>query len=140
MNSSGASFCRTAAFSVAWDHPEVFGFAGAMSGSFWWRTSSASLDDRQSTRIMQNIVARSTDPHHGFRAFLEAGTQDETADRDGNGIIDAIDDTLWLMQKMDGLGLVRDAGYTYLEVQGGIHGYATWKSVLPQFLAWATAP
>lgn len=132
----GVSLGGLSAFSIAWDHPEVFGFTGAMSGSFWWRTSSASLADRQATRIQQNVVARSA-PHPGFRAWLEAGTNDETADRDGNGIIDAIDDTLWLMEKMKGVGMVQDKDFIYLQVQGGTHTYATWSSVLPQFLTWA---
>ncbi len=135
----GASLGGLSAFSIAWDHPEAFGFAGVMSGSFWWRTDESSLQARQDTRIMQNIVGRSA-PHPGFRAWLEAGTQDETADRDNNGIIDAIDDTLWLMKKLDGVGLVRDRDYTYLQVTGGTHDYGTWAGVLPQFLTWAAPP
>ena len=135
----GASLGGLSAISIAWDHPEAFGFAGVLSGSFWWRTDESSLQARQDTRTMQNIVARSA-PHPGFRAWLEAGTRDETADRDNNGIIDAIDDTLWLMTKLDGVGLVRNRDYTYLQVTGGTHDYGTWSGVLPQFLTWVAAP
>src|SRR5262245_45543433 len=67
----GASLGGLSAFSIAWDHPEAFGFAGAMSGSFWWRTQAGTVEQRQQSRIMQNIVARSSG-RPGFRAWFEA--------------------------------------------------------------------
>ncbi len=132
----GASLGGLSAFSIAWDHPEVFGFAGAMSGSFWWRTLSGTVDERQNSRIMQAIVAR-TPPRPAIRAWFEAGTDDETADRDGDGIIDAIDDTLDLMADMQALGFQMGVDMVYDQVDHGIHGYATWSAVLPTFLTWA---
>src|SRR5262249_40795596 len=47
----GASLGGLSAFSITWDHPETFGFAGAMSGSFWWRTMSGTVEQRQATPI-----------------------------------------------------------------------------------------
>ena len=135
---AGVSLGALSAFSIAWDHPEVFGFAGAMSGSFWWRTDGSTVQAAQATRIQQAIVARGA-PHPGFRAFFSAGTAEETADRDGNGIIDVIDDTLWLMTRLDGQGLVRDRDYTWVQVDGGIHGYSTWTNVFPRLLTWWAA-
>jgi enterochelin esterase family protein len=132
----GASLGGLSAFSIAWDHPEVFGFAGAMSGSFWWRTLSGTVEDRQASRIMPAIVAR-TSPRPAIRAWFEAGTDDETADRDGDGIIDAIDDTLDLMAAMQALGFQSGVDMVYDEKAHGIHGYATWSAMLPVFLTWA---
>src|SRR5262249_31710011 len=133
----GASLGGLSAFSITWDPPETFGFAGAMSGSFWWRTMSGTVEQRQASRIMQAIVAR-TSPRPAIRAWFEAGTDDETADRDGDGIIDSIDDTLDLMAAMGALGFQNGGDMVYGQVEHGIHGYATWAAVLPAFLAWAT--
>jgi iron(III)-enterobactin esterase len=134
----GASLGGLSAFSLAWDHPEVFSFAGAMSGSFWWRTVAGTVEERQRTRIMHAIVARSQ-PRPGFRAWLQAGTRDETDDRDGDGVIDAIDDTLDLIAALRALGYEEGPDLTYRQVEGGIHGYPTWSAVLPEFLLWAAA-
>lgn len=134
----GASLGGLSAVSIAWDHPERFGFAGAMSGSFWWRSQSGTVQQRNDSRIQQAIVRRSA-PHPGFGAWFEAGTDDETADRDGNGVIDAIDDTLALMAALRTVGLGDGPDLVYRQVQGGIHDYVTWASVLPEFLAWAAA-
>lgn len=132
----GASLGGLSAFSIAWDHPEVFGLAGALSGSFWWRTMSGTVEERQQSRIMQAIVARSA-AHPGFRAWLEAGTDDETADRDGDGIIDAIDDTLDLIAALTALGFHEGVDVVYDQVEHGAHAYPTWSAVLPDFLRYA---
>ena len=132
----GASLGGLSAFSTAWGHPGVFGYAGALSGSFWWRTTPGTVEERQRSRIMQAIVARSA-PHPGFRAWLEAGTADETADRNGNGVIDAIEDTTDLVAALAAVGVT---DVTYREVPGGQHSYTTWANVLPEFLAWAAPP
>jgi enterochelin esterase-like enzyme len=132
----GASLGGLSALAIAWDHPETFGFAGAMSGSFWWRTMSGTVEQRQSSRIMPAIIARAA-PHPGFRVWFEAGTNDETADRDGDGIIDAIDDTLDTIAALNALGFQTGKDVVYREVQGGIHGYPTWAAVLPELLTWA---
>ncbi len=133
---AGASLGALAAFSIAWDHPEAFSFAGAMSGSFWWRTDESSVQARNDSRIQQNIVGRSA-LRPGFRAWFEAGTADETADRDNNGVIDAIDDTLALIARMDAIG---QTDHAYVEIPGGTHSYATWSYAFPQFLTWAAPP
>jgi len=132
----GASLGGLSAFSTAWGHPGVFGYAGVLSGSFWWRTNPGTVQERQDSRIMRNIVARSA-PRPGFRAWFEAGTADETSDRNGNGVIDAIEDTQDLLAALAGVGVV---GAVYREVPGGTHGYATWAAVLPEFLVWAAPP
>jgi enterochelin esterase-like enzyme len=66
-----------------------------------------------------------------------AGTEDETADRNNNGIIDAIDDTLTLMQALQEKGKEELKDFTYVEVEGGKHEPETWSKVLLDFLKWA---
>jgi len=107
-----------------------------MSGSFWWRAVSGTVEERQNSRIMQAVVAR-TSTRPAIRAWFEASTDDETADRDRDGIIDAIDDTLDLMAAMQAVGFQTGVDTVYDQVAHGIHGYATWRAVLPAFLTWA---
>lgn len=38
----GSSLGGLAAFDLAWRHPDVLGFAGVFSGSFWWRGEDGS--------------------------------------------------------------------------------------------------
>ena len=66
-----------------------------------------------------------------------AGTLDETDDRDGNGVIDAIQDTTELMDELAAKGYQREIDMVYVQVDGGRHNQSTWAIVLPDFLRWA---
>ena len=134
----GWSLGGLSAFDLAWRHPEVFGTVGVMSGSFWWRTDDATVAAKQASRIMHRVV-RETSPVPRLRMWFEAGREDEAADRDGNGVIDAIQDTRELMDELTAKGLQEGRDMTYLEVDGG-HNQATWAMVLPAFLLWAFGP
>jgi enterochelin esterase-like enzyme len=68
--------------------------------------------------------------------WFEAGRQDEKDDRDGNGVIDAIQDTRELMAELARRGFQEGREMTYLEVDGG-HNPETWGRALPAFLTWA---
>ena len=72
-----------------------------------------------------------------MKFWLEAGTADETEDRNNNGIIDAIDDTMDLIKILEEKGYRQDEDICYEEVEGGEHNYDTWSKVLPKFLQWA---
>ncbi len=132
---AGFSLGGLAAFDLAWHHPGMFGQVGIFSGSLWWRSRPWSPRAPNAHRIVHELVAR--DPlRPGLRFWFEAGTEDETSDRDGDGIIDAIDDTL------DLIALLKARGYPerdirYVEVPGGRHEPATWGQVMPDFLKWA---
>lgn len=132
----GASLGGLSAFDLAWRRPEVFGVAGLFSGSFWWRTSDASLAEKTSSRIPHRRV-RETPAAPRLRLWFEAGTADETSDRDGNGVIDAIQDTTELIDTIAARGLPRGPDLVYHEVAGGEHNQATWARALPEFLRWA---
>jgi enterochelin esterase family protein len=132
----GASLGGLSAFDLAWRRPDVFGVAGVFSGSFWWRTSDASVAAQQATRIAHQRV-RDTAAKPPLRLWFQAGTQDEAEDRDGNGVIDAIQDTTELIDELAAKGFQRGQEVVYRETPGGRHEPATWARELPEFLRWA---
>lgn len=134
----GWSLGGLTAFDLAWRHPDVFGAVGVFSGSFWWRTDDSSVEARQASRIMHRRV-RETRGRPRIRMWFEAGREDEAEDRDGNGVIDAIQDTRELMDELTARGYREGPDMRYVEVDGG-HNPATWGRILPEFLAWAFAP
>lgn len=114
----GSSLGGLGAFDLAWRHPDVFGTAGAMSGSFWWRTQDGTLEERQASRVAIRMV-RETTPLPHLRLWFETADQDETSDRDGNGIIDSIQDTDELVDALVARGYKRGKDVVHLTVQGG---------------------
>jgi enterochelin esterase-like enzyme len=132
---AGFSLGGLAAFDLAWNHPQVFGRVGVFSGSFWWRRHGDNDELANTDRIIHGIV-RGSAKKEGLRFWFQAGTHDETADRNHNGIIDAIEDTLDLVAElvMKGYDVQRDI--RYVEVQNGQHNQHTWGQVLPDFLRW----
>ena len=72
----------------------------------------------------------------GLKFWFQTGTEDETSDRNNNGIIDSIEDTLDLIAELEKKGYVKDRDIAYLEVQGGKHDQDTWSRALPEFLSW----
>ncbi len=135
----GASMGGLAAFDAAWRHADVFGFAGVFSGSLWWRGDNSSVAAQQSSRLAHRLV-RATTPPPKLRLWFEAGTKDETEDRDGNGVIDAIQDTTELIDELVAKKFRRGTDVAYVEVPGGEHNDATWARALPDFLRWALPP
>lgn len=134
----GASLGALSAFDLAWRHADVFGNVGALSGSFWWRTNDSTVASKQASRIMHRQV-RETARRPKLRIWFEAGRQDERDDRDGNGVIDAIQDTRELMDELVAKGYREGRDLAYLEVEGG-HNPETWGRALPMFLTWAFRP
>ena len=56
-------------------------------------------------------------------------------DRNNNGIIDSIDDTLGLIDDLISKGYDKQA-IRYLELKDGRHDIATWARAMPVFLKW----
>jgi iron(III)-enterobactin esterase len=134
----GSSLGGLSAFDIAWMKPYIFGKAGAFSGSFWWREYSGpnpTGEEINQARIMHKLVKNSF-KRNGMKFWFEAGTNDETSDRDGDGIIDAVDDTKDLILELDTLKYIENQDIVYLEVQGGQHNQTTWSKVLDDFLIW----
>ncbi|MBX3736655.1 MAG: hypothetical protein KF715_08205 [Candidatus Didemnitutus sp.] len=132
----GASLGGLSAFDLAWAHPDVFGAVGVFSGSLWWRGEDGDWRAAQRSRLAHKIV-RETATKPALRLWFEAGTADETDDRDGNGVIDAIQDTTELIDELAAKGFRRDVDVTYHEIAGGKHHESTWAEALPVFLKWA---
>jgi len=134
----GWSLGGLSVFDLAWRHPERIGAVGVFSGSFWWRTDDTDTRTRQNSRIMHRRV-RETRAKPALRLWLETGLQDENADRDGDGVIDSIQDTEELVTELTRLGFRRGSDVVHLTIQGG-HNLATWRRILPEFLVWVFPP
>ena len=125
------------AFDIAWNYPHVFSTAGVFSGSFWWRSKSYDQGyDDSSDRIMHKLV-RATDSKSKQRFWFECGSEDEYADRNNNGVIDSIEDTLDIISELEILGFEKGKDLRYLEIPGGHHNEETWAQAMPDFLRWA---
>ncbi len=154
----GWSLGALSAFGIGWQYPELFGRVGVFSPSFWISEDRSDADSIQATRLVHRLVDKST-PMLRPRMFFAVGTAEETDDRDGDGVIDVIDDTRDLMegwQAPDGsvrkglrqLGLGVSVGQTaqpdYVDaslfiLEGGHHNQESWARMLPEFLRWAFA-
>ena len=135
----GASMGGLCAFDSAWRRPQVFGTAGIFSGSLWWRADDAEAMAQQASRIAHRNV-RETAGKPALRFWFQAGTRDETKDRDGNGVIDAIQDTTELMDELAAKGFRSGPDMAYHQVEDGEHHESTWARALPEFLRWALPP
>ena len=132
---AGFSLGGLSAFDIVWNHPDRFSKVGVFSGSLWWRSQPFKPEDPDANRIIHQMVK--TGSHKpALKFWFEAGTNDENEDRNNNGIIDAIDDTIDLMDELEILGYSRKEDMFYLEVPGGIHHPSTWGDVMADFLMW----
>jgi enterochelin esterase-like enzyme len=133
---AGFSLGGLSAIDIAWKHPEVFSKVGIFSGSFWWRMKDLHqgyVEERD--RIMHHLV-REGPFAPGLKFFFQTGGLDETMDRNNNGIIDSIDDTLGLIEELEKKGYRRSADIEYLELADGRHDVPTWARAMPDFLHW----
>lgn len=156
----GWSLGGAQALNSGWQYPEVFGRIGAFSPSLWLSTDRSDADAVQRTRIAQTMIADGT-YHPGLHAFLAVGDVEETDDRDGDGVIDVVDDVRDLLEgwavagdatpRMKGL---RQLGHSIdldhaatptradaalYVLPGGVHRQPSWSRMLPVFLRWAYA-
>lgn len=132
---AGFSLSGLMAFDLAWHNPDLFGGAAVFSGSFWWRKKALGPDYDDATDRIMHALVRAGKYRKGQKFWFQAGTADETDDRNGNGVIDAIDDTLDLMTELKAAGCP-PANMRYHEVEGGTHAPETWGKVLPEMLHW----
>ena len=72
-----------------------------------------------------------------IKFWLMTGTEDETADRNHNFIIDSIDDTIDVVKELLKKGYLRPKDIFYYEMVGGKHDVQTWAKAMPKFLEWA---
>ncbi len=135
---AGYSLGGLSAMDIAWNNPEVFSKVGVFSGSLWWRrrdTSNRFYSDYRDRLMHQQVRRGKFKP--GLKFWFQAGTQDERSDRNKNGIIDSIDDTLDLIVELTKVGYRPFHDIQYLEIKEGKHNAATWAEAMPHFLTWA---
>ena len=133
---AGFSLGALSALDIVWAHPHIFGKVGVFSGSLWWRERDWQPDDPDGGRIMHDIVAQRPD-RPALKFWFECGTKDEDSDRNNNGIIDSIDDTVDLIDILCSKGYRPHTDIRYVEVEGGEHNPHTWGKIMPNFLQWA---
>jgi len=133
---AGFSLGGLTAFDAVWHHPEAFARAGAFSGSFWWRERAVGAGYTPADRLMHQQVQAGS-PHAAHAFWLQTGTLDERNDRNENGVIDAVEDCLDLIDALRAQGLDVARQLRYVQVEGGHHHPDTWGRAMPDFLGWA---
>ena len=144
----GWSLGALSAFGIGWQSPELFARVGAFSPSFWLATDRTDAGSVQATRIVHRLVDAGV-PASRPAFFFGIGTREETDDRDGDGVIDVLDDTRDLVEgwtTVDGAshrglrrihGRVGNGDVLLFELEGGKHDQPSWSRMLPVFLRWA---
>ncbi len=134
---AGFSLGGLSALDIVWNHPQEFSKVGVFSGSLWWRTKDKNnktySDDKD--RIMQQQI-RNGNYYPWLKFFFECGAGDEEEDRNNNGIIDSIDDTLDLIKELVAKGYDAEKDIHYLQIEDGKHDVKTWARAMPEFLQW----
>ena len=138
---AGFSLGGLSALDIVWNHPKEFSKVGVFSGSFWWRSKDQhhqEYDDEKHRLMHQQVRKGEYIPRLKF--FFQCGNMDETKDRNRNGIIDSIDDTLDLVKELEHKGYKRERDIHYVVLEDGRHDIATWGKAMPKFLRWGWAP
>ena len=130
----GWSLGAANAFSIGWNYPDTFSRVGGFSPSFW--LSAVSGDASQ--RLAPGLIAGKALPKR-FDVYLAAGSAEETDDRDGDGVIDVLDDAQDVIDalKSKARHSKRRHDFRLVRLEGGQHNQASWKLLLPGFLQWA---
>lgn len=135
---AGYSLGGLSAIDVVWNHPEKFGKVGVFSGSFWWRKrDSGSFFYSDFRDRLMHLQVRRGKFKAGLKFWFQAGTRDEDSDRNKNGVIDSIDDTMDLISELTRKGYRPFHDIQYLEMKDGKHNVETWAEAMPVFLKWA---
>lgn len=134
---AGFSLGGLCAVDIVWNHAAEFTKVGVFSGSLWWRDKDQEDKDfdEDKNRIMQRQV-REGNYAPWLKFFFEVGTLDEVADRNNNGVIDSIDDTLSIIKELANKGYDTENNIKYLELKDGYHNVETWARAFPVFLEW----
>jgi enterochelin esterase-like enzyme len=135
---AGFSLGGLSALDISWNHSDIFSMTAVFSGSLWWRSVDKDNKDYDpwKHRMMHRQV-KEGDFRKGFRFFFECGELDETEDRNKNGVIDSIDDTIDLMRLLIRKGYREGSDIRYLQMPDGRHDVPSWAKALPAFLKWA---
>lgn len=132
---AGFSLGALSAFDLAWHLPHCFGNAGLFSGSFWWRSRELGEAYLPSDRLVLQLIEESAEKKD-LRFWFQTGWHDESADRDKDGLIDSIGDTLDVILALESKGYQPGKDIDYMELGSGHHDHKTMARIFPQFLKW----
>ena len=132
----GFSLGGLMAFDIVLDNPVEFKVAGVFSGSFWWRSIALGENYVENQHRIMHRKVRGKSAESNQRYFFQAGSLDEASDRNNNGIIDSIDDTIDLIKELEKIGYQGGSQVSYYELEGGKHDVESWAKVVPVFLKW----
>ncbi|MDE3181785.1 MAG: esterase family protein [Bacteroidota bacterium] len=135
---AGCSLGGLSAFDIAWDNADKINKVGVFSGSFWLRdkdSKDSSYSDDKDRLIINKIRSSRKRPH--LQYWFYVGDNEENADRDKDGIIDAVDDTKNLIDLIKKKNVAGSDDITFVEEKDGTHDYDSWSHAFPQFLIWA---
>lgn len=133
---AGFSLGGLSAIDTVWNHPDQFTTAGVFSGSLWWRTRDIGKGYVEETDRIMHKQIREGSYKPGLRFFFTTGSLDETMDRNNNGVIDSIDDTLALIEELEKKGYSSGKDIFYINYSDGRHDVETWGRAMPEFLRW----
>ncbi|WP_234649406.1 esterase family protein [Dyadobacter sp. CY356] len=133
---AGFSLGGLMALDMVWNHPDIFSRTGVFSGALWWRQKALDAGYKDADRIMHEQI-RNSSIKTDLKFWFQTGTNDETDDRDHDGIIDSIQDTLECIAELERKGFVWGKDIAYSETPAGEHNPETWSRAMPEFLIWA---
>ena len=126
------------AFDVAWDHADKIDNVGVFSGSLGIsdkNTNDPSYSDDKDRIIINKIRSSRKRPH--LKYWFYAGGNEETKDRDKDGITDVVDDTKDLINLIKKKNVCPPGDIIYTEIKEGKGDYDSWRKVFPEFIIWA---
>jgi iron(III)-enterobactin esterase len=132
----GFSLGGLKAIDAVWNYPEIFSCAGVFSGSLWWRTRALHDNYNDDTDRIMHQQVRNGQFRPGLKFYFTTGSLDETDDRNGNGVIDSIDDTVSLIEELKRKGYDETSDIHYVNYEDGKHNIDTWARAMPGFLLW----
>jgi len=133
---AGFSLGGLSALDTVWHYPNIFSKTGVFSGSLWWRLKDLNNGYNEETdRIIHKLI-REGEYKPGLKFYFTTGSHDEKADRNNNGIIDSIDDTLGLIDELEKKGYKSEGDIHYVNYEDGKHDVKTWGRAMPAFLKW----
>lgn len=133
---AGFSLGGLNAIDMVWNHPDEFSKAGVFSGSLWWRLKDLHRGYVEETDRIMHKQVREGVYRPGLKFFFTTGSLDEKMDRNHNGIIDSIDDTLGLIAEFEKKGYMFGTDISYINYPDGKHDVQTWGRAMPSFLKW----
>lgn len=133
---AGFSLGGLMALDIAWNNACNFSKVAVFSGALWWREKAIEDGYSDADRIMHAQIRQSV-KKPSLEFWFQTGTFDEEDDRDGDGVIDSIQDTLECISELEQKGYNWGTDIIYVEVKEGRHNHYTWSAVLPDFLLWA---